>query len=102
MAVYVDEPRDYGATEVVKNYVGRQRARARWGHMIADTEGELHEMAADIGLQRAWYQGDHYDLVPTKRVLAICLGAIPCDRRALVAHLRRIRSARVSTFACRA
>jgi hypothetical protein len=30
-------------------------------HMIADTEAELHAMAARIGVARRWCQGDHYD-----------------------------------------
>jgi hypothetical protein len=44
-------------------------------HMIADSEAELHEMAAKIGIKRKWYQGDHYDICKAKRTLAIELGA---------------------------
>ncbi len=54
-------------------------------HMIADTSLELHNFARRIGLRREWYQCKsalpHYDLSPTKRCLAIRLGAIPIDRR---------------------
>ena len=44
-------------------------------HMIADTEEELHAMADRIGLDRKWYQGDHYDVGKTKKILAIKSGA---------------------------
>lgn len=44
-------------------------------HMIADTEAELHAMAAHIGVARRWYQRDHYDIALTKRALAIAAGA---------------------------
>jgi hypothetical protein len=44
-------------------------------HMIADTEAELHAMAARIGVARRWYQGDHYDIALSKRALAVAAGA---------------------------
>lgn len=44
-------------------------------HMIADTEEELHAMAARIGVARKWYQGDHYDIALSKRQMAIVFGA---------------------------
>jgi len=50
--------------------------------MKADTEQELHDMAANIGLRREWcqYPGNpikrHYDLTASKRALAIKQGAI--------------------------
>lgn len=50
-------------------------------HMIADTESELHEMAAKIGVARKWYQGDHYDICLSKRAHAIKLGARPITWR---------------------
>jgi Protein of unknown function (DUF4031) len=55
--------------------------RARFGrmvmcHMIADTEAELHDMAARIGVERRWYQGDHYDIALAKRALAVAAGAV--------------------------
>lgn len=53
--------------------------------MTADTEEELHAFAARLGLKRSWYQVggrkvwhwylSHYDLVPSKRALAVKLGA---------------------------
>lgn len=55
-------------------------------HMLADTEEELDEMAAKIGLRKAWKQPptdshdySHYDIAKSKRRLAITHGAIPLD-----------------------
>ena len=59
-------------------YVDDMRARFRdqiMCHMIGDTEAELHEMAARIGIARRFYQGDHYDVTLDRRALAISLGA---------------------------
>ena len=50
-----------------------------WCHMFADTLAELHAMAGKIGLKRAWFQPKsrpHYDLVSSKKALAIKNGAI--------------------------
>lgn len=53
----------------------------RWCHMWHEGEDpeELHRFAAKIGLRRSWFQSNsvlpHYDLVPTKRALAIAYGA---------------------------
>lgn len=54
----------------------------RWnggGHMLSTDMDELHEMAANLGLQRRWFQDrlwPHYDLTASKRRLAIKIGAI--------------------------
>jgi len=45
-------------------------------HMIADSEDLLHDMAAKIGVDRKWYQGDHYDICSSKRKLAVKFGAV--------------------------
>jgi hypothetical protein len=60
-------------------------------HMIADTDDELHAMAAAIGVARRWHQGDHYDIAKSKREQAIKLGAVPLPMRTLaaMAMLRR-------------
>jgi predicted kinase len=36
---------------------------------------DLHAFAARLGLRRAWFQGDHYDLPPHGRAAAVALGA---------------------------
>ena len=88
MAVYVDD------------------MRAKFGrmvmcHMIADTDEELHAMAAKIGVARKWHQKpgtarSHYDIALSKRALAIEFGAVEiawrqsgamCARRAVTGAL---------------
>jgi hypothetical protein len=68
MAVYVDDMKaGYG--------------RMVMCHMVADTEAELHAMAALIGVDRKWYQYPHksryphYDIALSKRALAVAAGA---------------------------
>ena len=59
-------------------------------HMTSTTgPDELHEFAARIGLKRNWFQyrsgrGSHYDLVPSKRALAVALGAKEVGRREIL------------------
>ncbi len=52
----------------------------QWGHMATDGDlEELHAMAARLGLQRSWFQATslpHYDITPSKRALALRLGAV--------------------------
>lgn len=70
MTVYVDDmDRPYKpAHRTGRTYV--------MSHMIADTEEELHAMAKLIGVARHWFQGDHYDICKSKKVLAIENGAV--------------------------
>lgn len=73
MAVYVDDVR-------IPAQLGRWPAR--WSHLTADTDAELHDFADRLGLQRAWFQDHtdplrrHYDVTDTKRREAIALGAV--------------------------
>lgn len=49
------------------------------GHLLASSLEELHAMARELGLKRAWFQDrryPHYDLTASKRALAIQAGAI--------------------------
>lgn len=67
MSVYVD----------LCNYSSNGR---KWGHLVADTEEELHELAEAIGLKRKWFQNrpggiPHYDVTRSKRDKAIKAGA---------------------------
>ena len=82
------------------------RANLKFGrmvmcHMIADRLEELHEMARHIGMKRAWFQDKasfpHYDVSKMTRARAIAAGAIECDRALFVGHMRRIRSAVMTT-----
>jgi Protein of unknown function (DUF4031) len=67
MTVYVDDMRaPYG--------------RMIMCHMIADSDVELHAMAAKIGVARRWHQApprhaSHYDIALSKRAAAIAAGA---------------------------
>lgn len=85
MTVYVDEPL-------------HRLGRMIMCHMVADTELELHEMAEELGLRRAWYQRrastPHYDVCKTKRALAVKLGAVEVDRRGMAGICRRLREER--------
>lgn len=86
MSVYVD-----ASIWPLRAYGGR---RMMMCHMIADTLEELHKMADRIGMQRKWFQDKsvpHYDICKSKRAQAVKLGAIECDRRTYVGHMRRIR-----------
>jgi len=67
MAILVDELREYPGTALPFR---------SWCHMATDGGfDELHAFAARLGLRRAWFQGDHYDLPPHGRAAAIALGA---------------------------
>lgn len=95
MTVYVDNL----AAAPIATYHGDTRARRvgaknghRWAHMVTDGgEDELHAFARRIGMRRDWFQGDHYDLTPTRHALALAAGAKEITRRALVAILRSSR-----------
>lgn len=54
-------------------------------HMTADTLDELHAFAVKIGMKRAWFQrhrlAPHYDLTPSRRAVAVRLGAIEMSFR---------------------
>jgi hypothetical protein len=63
----------------------------RFAHLVSDrSEAELHAFAIRLGLQRRWYQGDHYDIPSEVRERAIALGAEPVGAAELV---RRVRAA---------
>lgn len=52
----------------------------RWSHLATDGDlADLHRMAARLGLKRSWFQDEprhpHYDVTPSKRALALRLGA---------------------------
>lgn len=79
MAIYVDALENWGWK--------------MWGrtvpscHMFTDGSDieELHRFAERIGMRRAWFQphriAPHYDLTPSRRAMAIKLGAIEVGRR---------------------
>lgn len=73
-------------------YVDTMRAKYKgmiMCHMIADTELELHDMANKIGVQRKWYQGDHYDICLSKKEKAIQKGALVVTPQELASMCHR-------------
>lgn len=85
MAVYVDTMR--------APFRGRVMC-----HMVADTEEELHAMAARLGLLHRWHQKagtphSHYDIDMPTRALALLHGAREIRRRDLGLLIRRKRAA---------
>ncbi len=75
-------------------------------HMYADSLEELHAMADKIGLKRAWFQNSwslqHYDLTPSKRLLAVRSGAIEQDRRSAIAKWQDLKIRRFPQLAATA
>lgn len=67
-------------------------------HMVADSDDELHDMAAQIGVARKWHQKpgtphSHYDVCKSKRAAAIKLGAKQITRSELGHIIRQKRKA---------
>ncbi len=60
-----------------------------WCHLVSDVSfDELHAFARRIGVPRAAFQGDHYDLDESRRERALDLGAVSVDGRDIIAALR--------------
>lgn len=87
MAVYTHEPMGCIPNE-------------RWpwslvAHMIADSDDELHDFAAQIGMQRSWFQAGsrlpHYDLTPERYSQAIACGAQTMTLREFAVRFLRRR-----------
>lgn len=79
-------------------YVDTMRAsfgRMIMCHMFADTDDELHQMAAKIGIARKWFQcppkasWHHYDICLSKKKLAMANGAIEIEYRSLPEWLKQ-------------
>ncbi len=86
-----------GGGDVV--YVDNMRAqygRMRMCHMLADTTGELLQMADKIGVARKWIQKagkpeEHFDIAQSKRMQAVKLGAVEITSREAVKVIQRRR-----------
>lgn len=99
MAIYVDPIHTLAKQLGYKGEHADQAARVgdrhnhQWCHLFADKADceELHAFARRLGLKREWFQKDHYDIVPTKRALAIRLGAIELNTQDAVAIWRKHR-----------
>lgn len=97
MTVYVDEL----FTATPRTAQARLHGRL-WCHMEADTEAELDAMARKIGLKVSYKQrGEcwlpwrtHYDLIPSKRALAVSYGAVELTGREMAARAVRLMEER--------
>lgn len=82
MAVYVD------SEEI------QWRGRA-WCHLVADSLEELHAFAAQLGLQRRWFQErsyyPHYDVTVSVRKRALRIGAVDANRETIIACCKLMR-----------
>lgn len=89
MTVYVDD--------MYATHLGRY-GRMKMSHMIADSDDELHAMAARIGVARRWHQASppastsHYDIALSKRARAIECGAVSIPMKVLAAMAARRRA----------
>ena len=90
MPVYVDQLNIWGGDDAPRCFRHKPSC-----HMYADSIKELHNLAQKIGLKREWFQDHsllpHYDVVPSKRLLAIKNGAVEVDRYHLVNYVRNKR-----------
>ena len=67
-----------------------------WCHMAVDGSfEELHAFAAQLGIPRHRFQGDHYDLPPHLRELAVEFGAEEVSRRDFTVRMSGPRGDRV-------
>jgi hypothetical protein len=94
MTVYVD---DAGIPATVRN--GARTHTSTWCHLTADTPGELHAFAAQLGLKRSCFQPGtpiggkpspfwHYDVTAGKRAQAVNLGAVEVGYRDMPVLMR--------------
>lgn len=73
----------------------------KWAHLVSDESyEELHAFGERLGLERRWFQGDHYDIPTDYRERAIELGATPVTSRELIRRLidsgLRVRKSRTN------
>jgi hypothetical protein len=61
----------------------------RWSHLVSDvSHDELHAfVAAELGIPRRVFQGDHYDVPEDLYDVAVAAGAQPVECRELLARL---------------
>jgi len=76
-------------TVLIDTPVWHWRGR-RWSHLVSDVSyEELHAfVAAELGIPRRAFQGDHYDVPEDLYDVAIEAGAQPVDARELLSRLR--------------
>jgi hypothetical protein len=86
MTVLVDELREYPHAGLPLRL---------WCHMAGDAGfDELHAFAARLAIDRARFQGDHYDLPPWLRANAVALGAQEVTTREMIRRMHGPRGER--------
>ena len=74
--------------DAIRTYAHARHTNKEWCHMVSDTSlDELHEMAAAIGVPGLAFEGDHYDLPPSRRALAVARGAVEVTSRELLRRM---------------
>ena len=82
--------------DTLREYPHAGLAISHWCHMAVDGGfEELHAFAAQLGIPRHRFQGDHYDLPPHLRELAVEFGAEEVSRRDFTARMSGPRGDRV-------
>lgn len=74
----------HGADKAQAERVGARNGH-QWCHLSSTPDDDpdflaLHAFATCIGMRRSWFQGDHYDLTPSRRAAAVKLGATEVTR----------------------
>jgi hypothetical protein len=97
MTVYVDE-----LFTMTPRTAAARRYGNRWCHLTADSVEELHAFAqSKLRMPRAWFQDHptlpHYDLTPSKRVLAVQCGARKISMHERLAAARQAASDRAAS-----
>jgi hypothetical protein len=94
MAVLVDPLREYPDAGLRWSH---------WCHMVSDADfEELHAFAAQLGIPRRGFQGDHYDLPAHVRERAVALGAVEVGTGELVLRMAGARGDRARARRARA
>ena len=89
MTVYIDDARIWGRSS-------RTRRSVRYSHLFADTQAELIDFAARLGMHDSWIRSpgtyrEHFVVTETKRQQALILGARSIPYRLGTAELLRNR-----------
>ena len=97
MTIYVDQLMKTPSQNPQAFQVGTRHDH-QWCHMWTDGNlEELHVFAEHLGLKRSWFQNHkilpHYDIVPTKRTLALKRGAVELSAKEFLEIMRKRREA---------
>lgn len=94
MSVYVDPIFQLSSRDPQAFKLGK-RTGHKWCHMFCDpiSIGNLHMVASRIGMRLQWFQNKpgfpHYDLTPSKRVLAVNMGVKELTREEFAEFIRK-------------